>query len=809
MTSYRLNLGLLWLLIQILFLIPAYSQAPEEVIASRTARSKVFFDRENDTYFTRLYTKPVHYRDTSGCFREIDSRVVASSHPDYAYEVARGPFKAYFKEDPLATESIRIEAASGQAISFRLAGAGYFDVSTRQRHLFTNLQTPAVAVSENALTYQNLLPGWLMRFSYHSNRLKEEIVLNQSARSLLPDPAGFNFNSDSTLVGFITELTFNDSLKAFIDDSIEVSLNDFSRRKPVCFRALNRQARFVLPRDFAYLKAGGPDSLEAGYRLNNLKRRIMRLNGKIFVISAVPYAWLQSLPEGEVVIDPTLQVLEAAEDTWIENSNNYGSDSRLIVGRVLGSSAIKRSVLKFPIDELPPYANITRADLNIYYHGIGGLSVNFINRNVRVSAVYTAWDEATATAETPWDTTLGSFGSGPSSGADFESEYADEVLYTADRPLWKVFNIPCIVHDWLSGEYANNGVVLWADNEDVAATDLRMRSSEYDSLHPYLEVQYTLPSISKKLYIKDHLGSTRVVLDESGTVTESYDYYPFGLEMPGRVYVQGTADTRNKFTGKERDGETNWDYFGARYYDSAMGRWMAVDPLESKYPGWSPYNYTFNNPIDFFDPDGKEGLSAAIRQDQRVSRYLNGKISREQYLEEIYAEGTAALIGVGFISIGRVADGIIGIAQDIVTGDFGWGSLLNVLPGGDEIRDARKVISKFNELSSIKGLTKGDLQRLNVAGEVKLGQKTIKEANKPLSEGGAAIEGTFTGKTKVVRLTDIGDGKFQVTVTEVINGEVGKSHTTMGTAKELGIKNIEELTKKGPGFDGHPLVEKE
>ena len=604
MTSYRLNLGLLWLLIQILFLIPAYSQAPEEVIASRTARSKVFFDRENDTYFTRLYTKPVHYRDTSGCFREIDSRVVASSHPDYAYEVARGPFKAYFKEDPLATESIRIEAASGQAISFRLAGAGYFDVSTRQRHLFTNLQTPAVAVSENALTYQNLLPGWLMRFSYHSNRLKEEIVLNQSARSLLPDPAGFNFNSDSTLVGFITELTFNDSLKAFIDDSIEVSLNDFSRRKPVCFRALNRQARFVLPRDFAYLKAGGPDSLEAGYRLNNLKRRIMRLNGKIFVISAVPYAWLQSLPEGEVVIDPTLQVLEAAEDTWIENSNNYGSDSRLIVGRVLGSSAIKRSVLKFPIDELPPYANITRADLNIYYHGIGGLSVNFINRNVRVSAVYTAWDEATATAETPWDTTLGSFGSGPSSGADFESEYADEVLYTADRPLWKVFNIPCIVHDWLSGEYANNGVVLWADNEDVAATDLRMRSSEYDSLHPYLEVQYTLPSISKKLYIKDHLGSTRVVLDESGTVKESYDYYPFGLEMPGRVYVQGTADTRNKFTGKERDTETRWDYFGARYYDPAIGRLLSVDRFTDKYPSMTPYHYAANNPIYFIDVNG-------------------------------------------------------------------------------------------------------------------------------------------------------------------------------------------------------------
>ncbi|HEX2963541.1 MAG TPA: RHS repeat-associated core domain-containing protein, partial [Ignavibacteriales bacterium] len=46
------------------------------------------------------------------------------------------------------------------------------------------------------------------------------------------------------------------------------------------------------------------------------------------------------------------------------------------------------------------------------------------------------------------------------------------------------------------------------------------------------------------------------------------------------------TDSRYKFTEKERDLGTNYDYFGARYYDSELGRWLSVDPLASKYPGW-------------------------------------------------------------------------------------------------------------------------------------------------------------------------------------------------------------------------------
>lgn len=110
-------------------------------------------------------------------------------------------------------------------------------------------------------------------------------------------------------------------------------------------------------------------------------------------------------------------------------------------------------------------------------------------------------------------------------------------------------------------------------------------------------------------YVQDHLGNTRVVygLTCNGTSLEKrieglYDYHAFGSIL--REYTPIEKE-RYLFTGKERDKRVAYDFFGARYYDSEIGRFMGVDPLADQFAGYSPYNYVLNNPIRMVDPDGR------------------------------------------------------------------------------------------------------------------------------------------------------------------------------------------------------------
>ncbi|APF20832.1 RHS repeat-associated core domain-containing protein [Caldithrix abyssi DSM 13497] len=64
-------------------------------------------------------------------------------------------------------------------------------------------------------------------------------------------------------------------------------------------------------------------------------------------------------------------------------------------------------------------------------------------------------------------------------------------------------------------------------------------------------------------------------------------------------------------------------YFGARYYDPAIGRWLSVDPLEEKYPGISPYVFTLNNPIKYYDPDGKQVRTETLPYYEKYKNNLN------------------------------------------------------------------------------------------------------------------------------------------------------------------------------------------
>ena len=197
----------------------------------------------------------------------------------------------------------------------------------------------------------------------------------------------------------------------------------------------------------------------------------------------------------------------------------------------------------------------------------------------------------------------------------------------------------------------------------------------------------TAEGATLKWMVSDHLGSTRMEVAQAGSLASvtRHDYMPFGEELYAGIRRSGNtgmygyesqppaSSTRQRFTNKERDTETNLDYFGARYYASIQGRFVSPDEFtggaEELYwfdgkIGHNPtfyaelalpqslnkYTYCLNNPLRFVDPDGHQEqvadfLITAGRQLQQtplpVAKILGGAA----------ALAGAALVGANWESI--------------------------------------------------------------------------------------------------------------------------------------------------------------
>lgn len=108
----------------------------------------------------------------------------------------------------------------------------------------------------------------------------------------------------------------------------------------------------------------------------------------------------------------------------------------------------------------------------------------------------------------------------------------------------------------------------------------------------------------------DHLGNVRLSYFNNGSgieVLEENNYYPFGLKHENSNQFEGNPSYTYKYNGKELQAETGMYDYGARMYMPDLGRWGVVDPLAETSRRWSTYTYAFNNPINFIDPDGRQG----------------------------------------------------------------------------------------------------------------------------------------------------------------------------------------------------------
>lgn len=119
-------------------------------------------------------------------------------------------------------------------------------------------------------------------------------------------------------------------------------------------------------------------------------------------------------------------------------------------------------------------------------------------------------------------------------------------------------------------------------------------------------------SFTENRYIyqyRDHLGNVRVSFARNSVgapqIIDTNNYYPFGLSHIGQEKGLLGGYLNYKFGGKELQ-ETGMFDFGARFYMPDLGRWGIIDPLAEQMRRYSPYNYAYNNPVSFTDPDGRK-----------------------------------------------------------------------------------------------------------------------------------------------------------------------------------------------------------
>ena len=147
--------------------------------------------------------------------------------------------------------------------------------------------------------------------------------------------------------------------------------------------------------------------------------------------------------------------------------------------------------------------------------------------------------------------------------------------------------------------------------------------------------------------LKDHLGNTRAVMNQAGTLVQATDYYPFGMRQEPLAVL--SSDNKYLYNGKELQEDTDWYDYGARMYDAKLGRFTTIDLMAETFDNQSPYLYAYNNPVRFTDymgmnaqdkvkeeePSKPEQSSTQTNQDQTSGNNDNNQNPEQESNEDV------------------------------------------------------------------------------------------------------------------------------------------------------------------------------
>ena len=216
-----------------------------------------------------------------------------------------------------------------------------------------------------------------------------------------------------------------------------------------------------------------------------------------------------------------------------------------------------------------------------------------------------------------------------------------------------------------------------------------------------------LQSGKMQYFLRDHLGSVRVIAEDRHMVISRTDYLPFGVRMSGDGLTGANSTARSSFfgfSGKENemwggydtaDGDITphwlkgerYQHFGARAYDPVSCIFMQVDPMAEKYYGMTPYGYCAGNPVMMVDPDGNFP--------ETLWDIANVVLDVTSLVSNIKQGNSSAAIADG---AGLVLD-VAAMIIPVIPG--GAGTALKAARGADKTADVVKAADKATDASSI------------------------------------------------------------------------------------------------------------
>lgn len=534
-----------------------------ELPGKRTATSNTYLNADG-SFTTAVASSPVNYRDASGAWQPIDTRLVASSDSAYAYENAAGPFKARFKAT--AGDGFVQFSAAGQSFALGLKGASQ----------------SAARAHGNAVDYAGALPGTTVGYRVLSTGIKETMTLADAH-----GPAKFDYALDGA--GDLVATTRADGAVSFSAPGAA-------------------QATFVLSSPWA------ADTVDGRVVHANETHPALTVhktgNGTYDISVAVDRAWLNSSArQFPVVVDPTITI-GAAQDAEFEMSCATApcqtrDDDPMSIGG--DDSSTYAAGVQFDLTAIPSDATVTSSTLGLHFDGqCGWMSAYGFNcpptsHTIDALRMTAPWSEGSVTTQTP-----------PSQIA-YDPTILSSATIAAGAPAGFVsWDLTGLTQSWVSHNVANNGVLLKHDPQATGTGAPTFESSEdYDpTLQPRLDVTYSggstpppPPAYSQTVLADGPVGYWK--LGDQGTTTAADSS---GLGHPGNysgTFVLGRpgliahpSDTAVTFRNASFDGRMVTQYLYG-YAGSAVTAetWVAysgatgVDQLVSRgyasNGGWS------------------------------------------------------------------------------------------------------------------------------------------------------------------------------------------------------------------------------